>query len=57
MSLYRRGKIYWYEFMFSGSRIRESAHTNSKTIAKQAEMVRRRDLELRINGLTKCFVS
>jgi hypothetical protein len=29
--LYRRGGIWWFEFMFQGQRIRESAHTNSKT--------------------------
>jgi integrase len=53
MSIYRRGKVYWYEFVFNGSRIRESAQTNSKTIAKQAEMSRRRELELGVNGLVR----
>jgi integrase len=51
--IYRRGKVFWYEFNFNGARIRESASTSSKTIAKQAEMQRRRELELGINGLTK----
>lgn len=50
---YRRGAIYWYEFEFTGSRIRESAHTSSKTIAKQAEQQRRRDLERGINRIAK----
>lgn len=53
MSVFRRGEIWWYEFQFSGSRIRESAKTNSKTIAREAERQRRRELELGINGLTK----
>jgi integrase len=53
MSVYRRGKMYWYEFNFDGARIRESARTTSKTIAKQAELQRRRELELGINGLAK----
>lgn len=53
MSLYRRGEVYWYEFMFNGARIRESAHTNSKTMAKQAEMARRRDLERAINRIPR----
>jgi integrase len=53
MSVFRRGKVYWFEFNFNGSRIRETARTTSKTIAKQAEMQRRRELELGINGLTR----
>jgi integrase len=51
--LYKRGNVWWYEFSLNGARIRESSHTTSKTIAKQAELQRRRELELSINGLTK----
>lgn len=51
--VYKRGQVYWYEFMFSGSRIRESAHTSSKTIARQAELERRRELERGINRIQK----
>ncbi len=50
---YRRGATWWYEFSFNGSRVRESAHTTSRTIARQAELKRRRDLALSVNGLTK----
>ena len=53
MGVYKRGDVWWYELEFQGQRIRESAHTTSKTIAKQAELQRRRELELGINGLTK----
>jgi integrase len=53
MSVFRRGKVYWFEFNFNGARIRESAHTSSKTIAKQAEMQRRRELELGINRISQ----
>jgi integrase len=53
MAVFRRGGVWWYEFNFDGARIRESAHTSSKTIAKQAEVQRRRELELGINGLAK----
>ncbi len=42
--IYKRGRIYWYEFSFQGQRIRESSHTNSKTIARDAEWARQRDL-------------
>jgi integrase len=51
MSAYKRGGVYWYEFEFQGQRIRESAHTTSKTIAKQAEQQRRRELEIGINRI------
>jgi hypothetical protein len=53
MSTFKRGGIYWYEFSFNGARVRESARTSSKAIAKAAELKRRRDLALSINGLTK----
>jgi hypothetical protein len=53
MSVYKRGGVYWYEFEFAGSRIRESTRSNSKRIAKEAERKRRRDLELGINRIIK----
>jgi integrase len=53
MSVFRRGKVYWYEFQFNGSRIRQSAKTSSKTVARDAERQRRRELELGINRLSK----
>jgi integrase len=53
MGVYKRGGVYWYEFEFQGQRIRESAKTSSKTIARDAERQRRRELEIGINGLTK----
>jgi hypothetical protein len=37
MSVYRRGEVWWYKFRFSGQSIRESAYTNSKTVARDAE--------------------
>jgi integrase len=51
MSVFRRGNTWWFEFQFNGSRIRESAHTTSKTIARDAERQRRRELELGINRI------
>lgn len=53
MSVYKRGDAWHYEFLFAGKRIRESAKTNSKTVAKEAERKRRRELEEGYNGLTK----
>jgi hypothetical protein len=42
MSVFRRGDIWWYEFWFANRRVRESAKTASKTLAKAAEQQRRR---------------
>jgi integrase len=51
MAVYRRGDTWHYEFWFANVRIRESAKTNSKTVAKEAEKKRRRELEEGYNGL------
>ena len=51
--LYERGNVWWYEFIFQRMRIRESSSTDSKTIARQAELKRRRDLELSISGVQR----
>ena len=53
MSVYRPtkdSKVWWYDFVFEGQRVRESAKTRSKTIAKDAEKARRRELEESYNG-------
>lgn len=53
--IYKRGKngIYSYRFRFAGRMIHESARTKSKTLAREAERQRRRELEERINGIKK----
>jgi integrase len=51
--LYKRGDVWWFKFRFAGQEIRESAHTSSKTLARDAERKRRRDLEEQINGLSR----
>lgn len=43
--------VWWYKFYFAGQCIRESAKTASKTLAKQAEQKRRRELEEGFNGI------
>jgi integrase len=53
VSIYKRGDTWHYEFCFANVRIRESAKTDSKTIAKEAERKRRRELEEGYNGLAK----
>ena len=51
MSLYKRGDVWWYKFRFATRPIRESAKTASKTVAKDAEKRRRRELEEGYNDL------
>ena len=51
MAVFKRGKTWWYEFIFAGRRVRESAKTTSKTVAKEAEKKRHRELEEGFNGL------
>jgi integrase len=45
--------IWWYKFTFAGQVIRESSKSNSKTVAKDAERARRREMELAINRIPK----
>jgi integrase len=44
MALYRRGKIWWYNFVFQGRHIQESSGFTNKTSAKRAEWNRRMEL-------------
>jgi integrase len=53
MSLYKRGGVWWYKFRFAGQVIRESTKSESKTVAKDAERVRRRELEGSFNCISK----
>ncbi|MGA9783317.1 MAG: hypothetical protein WBQ52_14240, partial [Terracidiphilus sp.] len=52
MSLFPRGDVWWYEFYFAGQRIRESTKSTSKTVAREAEKNRRRELEEGLNNIT-----
>jgi integrase len=52
MSVFKRGKgIYWFEFEFRGSRIRESSHSKNKEVCERLMRERRRTLELSGGGL------
>jgi integrase len=55
MALKRRGKsgIWWYSFKFAGRRIHESSKSTSRTVAREAEKARRRQLEESWNQITK----
>jgi len=45
VAVYKRGDTWWYEFIYAGRRIQESAKTTSKTKAKKALIKRKRELE------------
>ncbi len=53
--LYKRGKqgIWYYSFEFGGRRIHESSKSTSKTVAREAERSRRRQLEAQWNRIEK----
>src|ERR1700680_4154808 len=51
MAVFKRGNTWWYEFIYSGKRVRESAKTSRKTIALEAERKRRLELERALSGM------
>jgi integrase len=51
MALYRRGRIWWYEFYFQNERIRDTSKSTSKTVARAAEADHRRRLEKTLAGM------
>src|ERR1700735_4676754 len=53
MAVYKRGNVWWFKFRFEGQVIRESANTNSKTLARDAERARRRGLETAVNRIQR----
>ena len=52
MAVFKRGNVWWYEFIFAERRIRESAKTSRKTIAVEAERNRRLELEKTLSGMS-----
>lgn len=53
MAVYKRGDVWWYKFRFQGQVIRDSAKTESKTLARKAERARRREIEEAVNRIPK----
>ena len=51
MATYKRGGVWWYSFIFAGKRVQESAKTTLRTVAREAEQSRRRELERRLAGM------
>src|SRR5882672_2126383 len=55
MALFRypNSQNWWYEFRFAGQRIRETTKTRSRTLAREAEHARRRQLEESYNRIRR----
>ena len=53
MTIYKRGNVYWFEFEFLGQRVRDSAHTSNRELARGIERSRRRAMEESAGGLRK----
>ncbi len=51
MAVYKRGKTYWYKFVFNGTTVRESAKTSNRRVAEQIEAARKTQLAKREVGL------
>jgi integrase len=44
MSIFKRGRIYWYKFMWNGSMVRESTRETNQNVARQMEGAHRSSL-------------
>src|SRR5205807_9728252 len=44
MAIYKRGKIYWYKFMWNGQPIRESTKQGNDKVARQMEAAHKTSL-------------
>jgi site-specific recombinase XerD len=53
MTVYRRGAIYWYDFVHKGRRIQRSTRQGNRRIAEQLEAVDRSRLSLTDAGITE----
>ena len=51
MAVYKRGKIYWYDFWFNGERYQASTKTRNLRTAEQIEAKAKTDLALGLYGL------
>jgi len=53
MSLYKRGRTWWYEFQFQGAVIRESTGLTNKDAARGVEINRKHELRTARAGITE----
>jgi integrase len=53
MGVFKRGGVYCYEFEFMGQRVRESAHTRNREVARSIEGARRKAMEESAGGVKR----
>ncbi|MGH9406623.1 MAG: tyrosine-type recombinase/integrase [Terriglobia bacterium] len=53
MSVYKRGRVYWYHFRFDGRHFQEPTGSTNKAVAIRAEAIRKAELIGRTNGTTR----
>jgi hypothetical protein len=53
MSIYKRGEIYWYKFMWQGKLVRESTKHGNDKVAPQTEVAHRTSLAKGEVGIRK----
>ena len=53
MSVFKRGGVYWYEFVFNGKRIQESTRQGNQRVARDMEAARRTALAKGEVGIVK----
>ena len=46
MSVYKRGDVYWYRFMFRGMQVHKTSKSKTKSVAERLEREHRQRLEL-----------
>jgi integrase len=46
MAVYKRGGVWWYEFVFGGRRVRQSTHHSNKRVAEQIEAAHKTGLAM-----------
>ena len=53
MSIFKRGRVYWYHFVFSGEHVQESTKQGNPRVARQMEAARRTALAKGEVGITE----
>jgi integrase len=51
MTLFKRGGVYWYEFVLNGVRVRETSKLGNKELARKVETARRNAMALGAGGV------
>lgn len=51
MAIYKRGDVYWFEFIFEGRRIRRSTKQGNRRVAREIESAYRTKLAKREVGI------